>query len=189
MSSIVTSTVRKCGHCRGTGHNKRTCPMRNVVMSRGSKTARKPNPKNPFTTGILKYTKKKREKKKEEENKEEKECCICYESCCNKATTQLECGHEFHTKCIFTWLSKNNSCPLCRKEVDQFKKQDTRPRILPSVGYALYTYESIMDSYTDHPNWNETTDYLRMGVWYSMFKERMESATDSQYNSVMNYED
>ena len=184
MSAIISnSPVRKCGHCRGTGHNKRTCPMRNVVLTRGSKTTRKPNPKNPFTTGILKYTKKK------EEKKEEKECSICYESCCNKATTQLECGHEFHTKCIFTWLSKNNTCPLCRKEVDQFKKQDTRPRVLPSVGYALYTYECVMDTYTEHPNWDEASDSTRMGLWYSMFKEKMETATDSQYNSVMNYED
>ncbi|PHU11082.1 E3 ubiquitin-protein ligase [Capsicum chinense] len=25
------------------------------------------------------------------------------------------CSHKFHRSCVFTWLSKNNSCPICRK--------------------------------------------------------------------------
>lgn len=27
----------------------------------------------------------------------------------------LDCGHEYHVACIKKWLSKKNSCPICKK--------------------------------------------------------------------------
>ncbi|KAL9440727.1 hypothetical protein AB3S75_019402 [Citrus x aurantiifolia] len=27
---------------------------------------------------------------------------------------QVPCGHVFHAKCISTWISLSNSCPVCR---------------------------------------------------------------------------
>ena len=30
----------------------------------------------------------------------------------------LECNHEFHEKCIITWLKQNNTCPVCRHELE-----------------------------------------------------------------------
>ena len=29
----------------------------------------------------------------------------------------LECGHSFHNKCITRWLLKNETCPVCRKQI------------------------------------------------------------------------
>ena len=32
-------------------------------------------------------------------------------------TTILECGHQFHEKCIIEWLKTQNKCPICRINV------------------------------------------------------------------------
>ena len=41
-------------------------------------------------------------------------CSICLEKTIEKPQ---DCGHVFHKKCIDTWLSKNNTCPVCRKKI------------------------------------------------------------------------
>lgn len=44
--------------------------------------------------------------------------------CMQKITQQMEdaknakccnCGHSFHKKCIDDWLTRANTCPICRK--------------------------------------------------------------------------
>ena len=43
-------------------------------------------------------------------------CAICHEkleTCCRT----IQCGHEFHRRCISSWKNRgNNTCPLCRVE-------------------------------------------------------------------------
>ena len=46
------------------------------------------------------------------------ECQICYEIL--ETTTNLcitECRHQFCSQCIFTWIRKSQSCPICRKDL------------------------------------------------------------------------
>ena len=40
------------------------------------------------------------------------ECPICLEDMWAKVT--LECGHEFHFKCIDAWFGRKLDCPMCR---------------------------------------------------------------------------
>ncbi|NWV86200.1 HRD1B ligase, partial [Dasyornis broadbenti] len=41
-------------------------------------------------------------------------CTICHEEL-SRNQYELACGHEFHRKCIRTWLQKHsNTCPICR---------------------------------------------------------------------------
>lgn len=48
-------------------------------------------------------------------------CAICQEDAINM---KLECcKSEYHFACLHKWFSKNNSCPLCRKEVEIFEKK------------------------------------------------------------------
>ena len=45
-------------------------------------------------------------------------CCICLsEINSGEETVLLPCGHLFHWNCCFTWLNKNNTCPICRFEL------------------------------------------------------------------------
>ncbi|KAJ9670721.1 hypothetical protein PVL29_026945 [Vitis rotundifolia] len=43
-------------------------------------------------------------------------CCICQEEYADDEDVgKLDCGHEYHVACIKEWLSKKNSCPICKK--------------------------------------------------------------------------
>ena len=46
-------------------------------------------------------------------------CNICLENFeVGNVLLILECSHEFHEKCIITWLKTNNTCPICRHELE-----------------------------------------------------------------------
>ncbi len=45
------------------------------------------------------------------------ECCICMECITTTNKTTTECGHTFHSSCIFRNLSERIECPMCRKEL------------------------------------------------------------------------
>ena len=42
------------------------------------------------------------------------ECPICLDIL-TQEIRMLKCGHSFHTKCIFSWLTVNRTCPTCRE--------------------------------------------------------------------------
>ena len=45
----------------------------------------------------------------------DKECTICLEDFNeNELLYELTCKHYYHKECIDDWLSKKNTCPLCR---------------------------------------------------------------------------
>ena len=45
----------------------------------------------------------------------DKECTICLEDFNeNEILYELICKHHYHKDCIDDWLSKKNTCPLCR---------------------------------------------------------------------------
>ena len=46
-------------------------------------------------------------------------CNICLENFeVGNILRILECNHEFHENCIITWLKSNNTCPICRHELE-----------------------------------------------------------------------
>ena len=98
--------VLKCGSCGEQGHNKKTCK----IIQKSSGSSLKQMPKYEL-------------------------CPICMDACKGKTCT-LECGHTFHTKCIFTWFKKKNNCPCCRAEVPEMKKAvNTQTINLPSPAF------------------------------------------------------
>lgn len=48
------------------------------------------------------------------------DCTICLgEALLGEEVTEMWCSHWYHTTCIEPWLSTNNSCPQCRKTVEE----------------------------------------------------------------------
>tara|TARA_B100002051_G_scaffold222998_1_gene217398 strand:- start:32 stop:706 length:675 start_codon:yes stop_codon:yes gene_type:complete len=73
--------------------------------------------------------------------KEEKEDCPICQCELPKATTTLECGHSYCTKCILTWFQRNNNCPMCRATVPEAAGQRGLRRTL-NIGVARAIIES-----------------------------------------------
>ena len=48
---------------------------------------------------------------------DQNECIICFENLYDFNISVLKCGHFFHSKCIKKWSEKNNTCPLCNKNI------------------------------------------------------------------------
>ena len=56
---------------------------------------------------------------KTKNNKLEKpSCCVCITDIkMDEDTLLIPCGHMFHYECIMSWLTQNNTCPVCRFEL------------------------------------------------------------------------
>ena len=49
----------------------------------------------------------------------EQTCNVCLENFTEgQISNQLDCGHNFHEKCIVKWLQMRNTCPVCRHELE-----------------------------------------------------------------------
>lgn len=91
------------------------------------------------------------EKKIAEQTIDEHELCsICSEDCEGKICI-LDCGHEFHTKCIFTWFKKKNNCPMCRAEVTEFVKEDGPNMLFPPYGFLEIVLNMTEESLRNNP--------------------------------------
>ena len=50
------------------------------------------------------------------EDDDKENCAICYNNL-NPSSEVLSCGHCFHTMCIYKWLKRSNTCPMCRATI------------------------------------------------------------------------
>ena len=57
-------------------------------------------------------------------------CCICLLPLDKKNIKLTSCHHVHHTECLKGWVSKNESCPLCRHSIHV---QDLMKIYKPSV--------------------------------------------------------
>jgi len=63
-------------------------------------------------------------------------CIICHEDIENETDRYiLECGHNYHCKCIMTWFrNKHDNCPLCNdKNFKQINPSFTRINTIKQV--------------------------------------------------------
>ena len=158
----VNRRVITCGFCQEEGHNRRTCPSNRNVTIRKKKTW-------------------KRRVQKQYES-DDHDCSICFEDC-KKKGCELECGHRFHTKCIFTWLSKNDTCPLCRGEVKELKRREEYNFPSQNIVYPMTRMvEEII-------NTEPLTKREYCLAFYMMLKSRLESLSGNEYEQFLDIVD
>ena len=72
-----------------------------------------------------------------------------------KGISTLNCGHQFHTKCIIKWLKIKSNCPICRKKV---LKENDNNKIIWDTQSELYqeynniSYQYIYRNYLNPPS-------------------------------------
>jgi hypothetical protein len=64
------------------------------------------------------------------------DCCVCLDSMpAGAAVSKLaNCTHTFHSTCIKEWLSRANTCPLCKRTAIEDPAADAAPAAKASVG-------------------------------------------------------
>ncbi|ESQ47300.1 hypothetical protein EUTSA_v10028317mg [Eutrema salsugineum] len=81
-----------------------------------------PTPSRGASREVLqRLAKEQRVEPKDLVGKNETQCSICIEDWSNKSHKNIielpQCLHMFHQHCLFEWLGRQNSCPLCRSTV------------------------------------------------------------------------
>lgn len=93
-----------------------------------------------------------REMKKENKHHQQsgEECSICMEELDNgKNIAKTNCGHSFCLSCLVRALKNNNTCPICRANIEEEKPQNTTAIRLDDC-VELIKEEMDMFPYRDH---------------------------------------
>ena len=72
---------------------------------------------------------------------EEKSCAICLDDLTKRQLTRLECGHDFHSKCVLEWLQRSDRCPLCKNSVNVDVVSD--PLSLDTVCHQSFVFHDL----------------------------------------------
>ena len=86
-------------------------------------------------------------------------CSICIEDIYkdSKIIKLDNCNHIYHELCLYKWIYKNNTCPLCRKEIYSIPKledyledtiEDDNRSTFIEIPYNLYNKISLEASYS-----------------------------------------
>lgn len=94
--------------------------------------------------------------------KDNKQCNICLEDYkVNVDCVILPCFHFFHKKCMDTWFTKDNKCPLCqltikipKTEINEKNKKNDKNNTISSLSKVISSKQSkinIVTSNKKHP--------------------------------------
>lgn len=135
-----------CSICRESGHNRRTCWMKNVTLPRGSQNI---NLNNIEMLPIIDST--------PNIDTQNEDCPICMEKLtADKNICITKCGHKFCSQCLIRAARTKNSCPLCRQALTDHEVESshefTRDEVYALIDdndYYQETFEQLRDIFTN----------------------------------------
>ena len=68
-------------------------------------------------------------------------CAICLDDMGRDGIFKLECGHEYHTRCLVDWFRVKGTCPVCISE--GLRSRSLRQRV------EIYNFLSKVHSYVN----------------------------------------
>ena len=95
-------------------------------------------------------------------------CIICLNS--YKKPTKIFCGHTFCYKCIESWSSQSDKCPICRQKFNLEITHNYNTR----QNYHIQNKELII---------NKVNEYLNDYIWLTMENE----GKIIQFNKIFQY--
>jgi len=99
------------------------------------------------------------------------ECAICLETLTNTKCCTTDCGHTFHSRCIFKNFKNSFDCPLCRRELVE-EDDDTEEEDQETATYDSGSYESTtINSSTEEEDENNPAK-LRIQQVYEAIKKK-----------------
>jgi len=94
----------------------------------------------------------------------------------------MPCGHIYHESCIFQWLKDNNTCPVCRYELETDDEE-----------YNKGVYKRMGERGIDIPTFNIDFTFFcalekcgQCKVISNLHKRRLENRGLTKYNSIEN---
>jgi hypothetical protein len=97
---------------------------------------------------------------------------------CDRLTTIYHCQHTYHTTCLYTWLDKASTCPMCRAQLFPAKEWSVVGR------YAVPVSEEVVSTATPQVHPNPGFEYLTT----SEFDRRMMACTVDEFERYQRFE-
>ena len=82
-------------------------------------------------------------------------CSICLNNFNNKISTT--CLHFFCKECIRKWLLKNNTCPMCRSNINKLNFNNQSLYFIPIIQNSITKYTNIININIEYDRYIEIT--------------------------------
>ena len=94
------------------------------------------------------------------------DCCVCFDVVPRARMKVLPCGHVLHKRCALRWLSRNATCPMCRRAVphnpSRILRATFRRMRLPRFAVQLPTI--VKEALQHHPEADRVVTYAFLTV-------------------------
>lgn len=84
------------------------------------------------------------------------QCSICLNKLTGGTKKLNPCGHQFHRKCIKQWIRTNNTCPLCRIQINQEQLNELRFGVGGNI--LQVEYGRSINAPLPSPRWEQNED-------------------------------